>query len=327
MDSTTLPDRGFSRLVLATAFVTFLMITIGAITRVSESGMGCGTYWPSCNGHLIPEFENIHVVIEYGHRLFALLVGGFMIAVSVQAWQKYRHIPRIFVPSMLGIFLFFSQSGLGAITVALSNQWFSVLLHLGNAMALLAVYLVLWVNARTISDPTLIPQTKLLNLPPMEVTLTAALSFLVSIIGAAVAGNEATKACVGWPLCGGEIWPVQQGPLQLINMLHRLVAGGLGVMLILMLIQARAGVPEGLRRALNVSMILYILQAALGASVVLIDNREWLVVSRSLHVTFAAATWSAIVIASTFSWLQQLPSAVIRNNLPPRVASSATTSN
>ncbi|PJF33943.1 MAG: hypothetical protein CUN49_17340, partial [Candidatus Thermofonsia Clade 1 bacterium] len=51
----------FLRLTLGAVATTFLMIVIGAVTRVTESGYGCGPYWPSCNGLLIPEFENIAV--------------------------------------------------------------------------------------------------------------------------------------------------------------------------------------------------------------------------------------------------------------------------
>ncbi len=68
------------QLALGAAIVTLLMIVIGAITRVSESGMGCGTYWLSCNGHIVPEFKDAATVIEFGHRVFALLVGIFALA-------------------------------------------------------------------------------------------------------------------------------------------------------------------------------------------------------------------------------------------------------
>src|SRR5262249_33431116 len=133
-------------------------------------------------------------------------------------------------------------------------------------------------------------------------------AFMVSLVGAAVAGNNATKACIGWPLCAGQVWPADQGPLQLLNMLHRFVAGGLGVFFLLLIFQA--GLPKGkpaVRRAGGAAFGVYVLQADLGASVVLINNREWLITAQSLHVTFAAATWAAMIIASAISWLQRSP--------------------
>src|SRR5215831_12118002 len=223
-------DPRFEQVVIGAAVTTFLLIVIGAVTRVSESGMGCGTYWPSCNGRLIPEFADTATAIEFGHRVFALLVGIFALAVLILAWRNHRDEPRLFYPAVLGVGLYFVQSGLGAITVALSNQWVSVLLHLGNSMFLLACYLVAWANLKALhpDSPVFKAET---SLPFAEVAITTVVAFMVSLVGAAVAGNNATKACIGWPLCAGQVWPADQGPLQLLNMLHRFVAGGLGILL------------------------------------------------------------------------------------------------
>ncbi|MEP7285848.1 MAG: COX15/CtaA family protein, partial [Chloroflexota bacterium] len=94
-------DRGFVRLALGAAIAIFVLIIIGAITRVSGSGMGCGTDWPDCNGAIVPEFKNIAVVIEFGHRVFALLIGLFALAVLVQAIRLHRHEPRLLIPAVV----------------------------------------------------------------------------------------------------------------------------------------------------------------------------------------------------------------------------------
>src|SRR5947207_508929 len=190
--SVAVTDSGFARLALAAAIVTFLMIVIGAITRVSESGMGCGTYWPTCNGHIVPEFENTAVVIEFGHRLFAGVVGIAALALLIQAFCRHRDEPALLMPAVLGLVLYIVQSGLGAITVKLNNQWLSVLLHLGNSMLLLACYIIAWVHSRRAE---LNQGRSSLTMP--EILLTTALAFGVVLVGAAVAGNGATKACVG----------------------------------------------------------------------------------------------------------------------------------
>jgi heme A synthase len=314
----------FTRLLGIAAFVTFLMITIGAITRVTESGMGCGTYWPSCNGRIIPEFQTTEEIIEMGHRLFALLVGFYTVLVVIRAWQYYRDQPRIFIPALMTLALFVTQSGLGAITVALSNQWVSVLLHLGNAMLLLSSFLAAWAAAKYGGTTERSREQLTVRLPPVELYLTLILTFLVAMVGAAVAGNTATKACVGWPLCNGELWPAQQGPLQVLNMTHRLVVGGLGLVLITVLGQLRGSNNAVLRTPLLAALALYLMQAALGALVVLVDHRESLTAVRALHVTFAAAMWSALVVASSISWLQQSPARA--TTAPHNVALSGTTS-
>ena len=69
-DSALIRQR-FTRLVGIAAVLTFVLITIGAITRVTQSGMGCGTYWPDCNGRIIPAFETTEEVVAEGS-------GGFV---------------------------------------------------------------------------------------------------------------------------------------------------------------------------------------------------------------------------------------------------------
>lgn len=300
-----------SRIFWRASVVTFLMIIIGAITRTTESGMGCGTYWPDCNGHLIPQLQSTAEVIEVGHRVFALLVGGYAIAVVRRAWISHRHTPGIMLPAVMGILLFILQSALGAWTVRLSNQWLSVLLHLGNAMLLLATFLIGWANARFGEQYTTVsvPHHSVSALPlTIPFILTVFLAFTVALSGAAVAGNNAAKACIGYPLCNGQLLPISQGPLQVMHMSHRLVVGALGVMLVSLLWSTRRnGDDQGnrvLRYSIRICFGLYLLQAALGASIVLIGSREWLVAVKALHVTFASATWSALVVASVVVWLQ-----------------------
>lgn len=323
--------RLFLRMTLGAVATTFLMIVIGAVTRVTESGYGCGPYWPSCNGHIIPEFEDVTVVIEYGHRLFALIVGFFAIGVSLMAWRNYRAQPLLFTPAMLGVGLFFLQSAIGALTVVIYTQaahWISVMIHLGNSMFLLAAFIVLYVNGRRVLLPQAAPRTPRFYIPPLQLVLATTLSFMVAMVGAAVAGQSATKACVGYPLCSGEIFPFSQGAPQMVHMLHRLIAGALGILLVMMLWQARTDVSLSLRRALQSAFAIYLAQAVLGASIVLIDDRDWLVIARSLHVFFAAATWAAMIAASTYAWLQRLPNDRTTLAQPPLdVVRSATTSN
>ncbi len=317
---------GFRRLVLATAFVTLAMIVIGAITRVSESGMGCGTYWPSCNGLLVPTFVNTATVIEFGHRLFALLVGLFALAVLIGAVRWYREVPRVIIPLALGFVLYFVQSGLGAVTVWLSNEWLTVLIHLANSMLLLACYLVAWVNLGSVEDTK--PRG---TLPLPEVLTATVLAYLVALAGAVVAGNDAAYACGNtWPLCLGDVWPSAQGPLQTLNMAHRLIAGGLGLVLLLLAIQTlRTRTNTLTRSAVATACALYLGQAALGALVVwsATTGAEVRVVLRSLHVLFAAATWAAMVVLSGVTWLQvSYRNQSMSQAAPSVTARSATTS-
>src|SRR5256885_10085669 len=65
--------RRFTRLAWLAAPCTYLHIVLGAIVRITGSGMGCGEHWPLCNGRLIPPLD-VPTLIEYGHRLAAAAV-------------------------------------------------------------------------------------------------------------------------------------------------------------------------------------------------------------------------------------------------------------
>src|SRR3989441_7876094 len=46
--------RRFTRLAWTAATFTYLLIILGAIVRITGSGLGCGEHWPLCNGKLLP---------------------------------------------------------------------------------------------------------------------------------------------------------------------------------------------------------------------------------------------------------------------------------
>src|SRR2546428_9198827 len=63
--------RRFPSVAWAAAVCTYLLIVLGAVVRITGSGLGCGEHWPLCNGHLFPPLNDIGTVIEWSHRLVA----------------------------------------------------------------------------------------------------------------------------------------------------------------------------------------------------------------------------------------------------------------
>ncbi len=66
--------KSFVTLAWTAAACAYLLIVLGAVVRITGSGMGCGDHWPLCNGHLFPSLHDIPTVIEWSHRLLAALV-------------------------------------------------------------------------------------------------------------------------------------------------------------------------------------------------------------------------------------------------------------
>src|SRR2546425_11384839 len=123
--------RRFLTLAWAAAVCTYLLIVLGAVVRITGSGLGCGEHWPLCNGHLFPPLDDIGTVIEWSHRLVAVLVTILVVGLAIPGLapgvreSKARY-------GALGLLVV--QILLGAITVKLALPAWTVVLHLGPPM-------------------------------------------------------------------------------------------------------------------------------------------------------------------------------------------------
>src|SRR5215207_9072725 len=84
----------FRRLLNATIVATFVLIVIGGVVRVSDSGLGCGPAgsgthgWPLCGGRVVPFIET-NAVIEFSHRVVA---GVVAILILILAWRAITRL-------------------------------------------------------------------------------------------------------------------------------------------------------------------------------------------------------------------------------------------
>ena len=145
----TAPSPRFRQLALATLLLTFLLIVIGGIVRVSDSGLGCGPAdsglegWPFCNGDVVPGVD-LNSIIEYTHRVVASVVGLMMLALAVLAWRNYREHRMLVRVTIAGFVLVAAQGALGGVVVEENLDEELVAAHLGLAMLLLAVLFWIW---------------------------------------------------------------------------------------------------------------------------------------------------------------------------------------
>src|SRR5690349_13515174 len=239
--------RRFRRLADLTAVVTFLLIVVGGVVRVSDSGLGCGPGgsgtkgWPLCGGQVIPLVGNENRVIEFSHRLLATIV---VILIGLLCWRAYQLIRAeggagrswAFRGSLVAGVLVLAQAGLGGLTVEHSLKEELVAAHLGTAMLLLA--LVLWLGAMARSDAAADAGTRaptVRGLKPYAAT-AAALLLCAIVAGGYMAGTEergtgevgpnvagAHMACGHmFPECGsGKFLPFGNNRLTNIHLTHR----------------------------------------------------------------------------------------------------------
>lgn len=212
--------RLWRRIALAGAVVTYLLIVLGGVVRITGSGLGCGDDWPLCNGRLIPPMD-LATWIEYGHRLVAVAVSILVLAlVSLAGWRGRREAWRSRRRrGALALGILVVQVLLGAITVWLGLPPVSVILHLAAAMSLLAVLILAAAEGygdrgalRRVSDGAA-------RLAWMGVGL----GFVVVLLGALVANLDAALVCHGFPLCNARWLPSADWRIQL-HWTHRTLA-------------------------------------------------------------------------------------------------------
>lgn len=259
------------RLALATALLAYALIVLGALVRSTNSGLSCPD-WPTCYGYwlltpadfaALPDtgYTYEQVMLEWVHRLIAGVLLGPLVLVllALIVWRR-RERPGLLAAGGLLLGLLIVQKLLGGITVLDRNSPWSVALHLGNAMLVLAT--LLWIAVRA-------GDVERRGVPAGLHHLTAASWLLVigAITSAAiVAKSGAALACSTWPLCDGALLPDLGDPLIRANFTHRLLAGLAALALSLLAWQAsRAVLPPDLARLARVAAIVVWLEVALGA--------------------------------------------------------------
>ncbi|XXM70910.1 COX15/CtaA family protein [Lysinibacillus sphaericus] len=105
---------------LFTVFLTIAALVLGNLVVATNSGDACGTDWPICNGKVIPDITNYHIVIEYSHRLFTTLLGLFILINAILAWKK-TSVKQVRYISILSLLLLLTQAMIGGMNVLLGT--------------------------------------------------------------------------------------------------------------------------------------------------------------------------------------------------------------
>lgn len=264
--------KRFVTLAWSAAACAYLLVVLGAVVRVTGSGMGCGDHWPLCNGHLLPPLNDIPTVIEWSHRLVAGVVSVLVVGLALLGWRGTGSLePGARAAAYTAVALLIVQVLLGAATVKTGLTPVLVILHLGTAMLLLA---------------TLIAAARAPWLPTPDSWLPISLAFITVLFGALTANLGAMASCGGFPLCNGQLIPTA-GPLAWVHWVHRLLAYSVAGYVIWWMArdQRRAGWVLGI----------VLLQIGIAATMVSTGFPGGL---QTAHAAVGAGVWAAIVIAA-----------------------------
>lgn len=293
--------KALSRVGTVAVTLTYLHLVFGGVVRITGSGMGCGDHWPKCNGSWIPPFNDATVMIEWTHRLLAVLVILSIVWLWMAARKQAGHPGTTGDggarrPAGTALVLVIAVALLGMLTVRLGNTTLATVAHWTLAMALLAVLCVAAIRAGAFGGDAARRDGGSAR-AMRSIGAGAALAFFTVVLGGLVAKVPgAAVACTGFPLCGDTPAGVSAGAAHL-QLTHRIAAFLLffHVLAIAIAVARRAGESRVVQRATKAAAGLAVLQLCFGAAMVLATLP---VALRVLHQAVGVAVWLALFIAA-----------------------------
>lgn len=232
-----------SKLALFTVIFAFIVVMLGAYTRITNAGLSCPD-WPNCYGfitapHTASQIQDAaqkfpampvdtkKAWTEMTHRYFAGTEALLILALSFSLiFTRRAHDVRSKMIAIGLLILLGVQISLGAFTVTEKLRPVIVLSHLLTGLSILSVLWWAYLDIQ-LKDENVQPRTSSFALPFFW--LAFIIVALQITLGGWVSTHYAALACIDFPYCNGQVIP----PLHLdqfntdlitIHMMHRIGA-------------------------------------------------------------------------------------------------------
>ena len=284
----------FLRIAVFAVLSLFVVVTTGAVVRLTASGLGCDN-WPRCGSTPFPE-KGGHAFIEFGNRVIAFS----SIVVTLIAWLASRRVsvlPQWVRTLALAVWLgTVAQIPLGGITVIFDLHPLLVMTHFLLALVVLAgavvVALEAWVADAGRSGPLGPLWWRRLALAGIPVCLAL-------VVTGAVASASG-------PHSGGK--DIRRLGFSIVDTVYvhvRVVAVfGIGFLIIASWLWRHRREVPGVAALAGGLLALLVVQMILGEVQYRSHLPWWLVL---IHVSFAAAIWSTTVALVHAVWRPATP--------------------
>jgi protoheme IX farnesyltransferase len=281
------------RLSTTTAAATLALVAVGGVVRATGSGLGCPD-WPRCHGRWIPPLE-YHALIEYSHRLTAVVVGVLVVAAAWVAWRRARTDRGVLAPAVAAVGVVAVQAGLGRMVVVGELQVVALnMAHFITAMLLVALVVAVAAGVRVPRGSGPPPEPEFRSLLWWTLGSTA----LLLLAGVYVRAIGASLAFLDWPLMDGRFLPSLGDRHAAAHFVHRVLAlatlglaGGLAW-------RARRAPRRALRVLTWTAFGLVAVQAMVGAVAVLSRLATPAV---AVHISLSSLAWAALVTAAVIT--------------------------
>ncbi|UAA38872.1 COX15/CtaA family protein [Paraneptunicella aestuarii] len=202
------------KLVLASIILAFVVVILGAYTRLSDAGLGCPD-WPGCYGKMLvpshpeavdaaemayPErpLEAHKAWKEMVHRYFAGALGLFILAIALMSIRVGHGKPFKLPLVLLGLVIF--QAALGMWTVTMNLMPAVVMGHLLGGFSVFSLLFLLYLRLKNFRIPGG-------DYPARRLTKYATIGLFVLVgqiaLGGWTSANYAALACTQLPICEG----------------------------------------------------------------------------------------------------------------------------
>ena len=195
-------------------FLAFIVIGLGAWTRLADAGLGCPD-WPGCYGFItfpttsqeIEMAEQLYpdspveidkIIPEVVHRYFAASLGLLAIFLLFISIKEKKHI----LTSSLLLAIIIGQGIFGYLTVSLKLHPLIVTTHLFGAMITTSIFLVIFLRSLKFQQ-----NFEILKANRHLIMIGFVLIIFQIFLGAWTSTNYAARACLDLPYCQGELIP------------------------------------------------------------------------------------------------------------------------
>ncbi|WP_416306841.1 COX15/CtaA family protein [Neptunicella sp. SCSIO 80796] len=201
------------KMVLVSLFLAFVVIILGAYTRLTDAGLGCPD-WPGCYGHYAVPQQVEHLQAaqqafpdrpveahkawnEMIHRYFASTLGLFIVVIFLLSLVNKKPLRPLKLPFLLVVMVCF-QGALGMWTVTMNLMPLVVMGHLLGGFAILSCLYLLYLRLSGFRIPGGDPQVRHLA----RYTMLGLLIVIIQIgLGGWTTANYAALACTELPVC------------------------------------------------------------------------------------------------------------------------------
>ena len=333
-------NRGAIQIWLKILFsLVVVMILVGGLTRLTDSGLSI-TEWRPITGALPPlssenwllEFEKYKQIPEYelqnkgmslsefkfiywwewGHRQLGRVI-GLVWLIGFITFFALRKIPNGWTGSLLFVGILGGLQGAvgwwmvssGLTGTMLDVASYRLATHLGLAFVILG-YLMWFILLLGRSEKTLLHSRR--NMDPKLVSISTGLlhlTFLQILVGALVAGIDAGRNYVDWPLMAGGFLPPDPFELSpwwrnffeddgLVQFMHRMIGYTLFLFCLFAWRRSRSSGNSTLKFSFNVILAIAFFQMVLGIATVMYAARWEIAI---IHQFGAILLWIFVIRA------------------------------